>query len=79
MAVIERVECSGCGQEWHAMDCGGCGAEVVRRYVPADEVERLRGTLREIVAATQHSSPTVNSTAIVGRIASKALATGRGE
>lgn len=35
---LERVECSGCGQEWHTMDCGGCGAEVVRRYVLEPEV-----------------------------------------
>lgn len=51
--VLERVECSGCGQEWHLMDCGGCGDEVVRRYVSEDEAERLRHGLGLIVRESE--------------------------
>jgi hypothetical protein len=47
---IDRVECSGCGQLWHEMDCGGCGSEIEVRYVPAAEIERLREAIRWYVA-----------------------------
>lgn len=51
--ALERVECSGCGQEWHLMDCGGCGREVVRRYVQEDETARLRHGLQLIVRESE--------------------------